>query len=290
MKIKPSIALCFCHLVLVGTANAVVLLHETFENVNQESYTTGTSLGGQSTHTGTGLSGTWSVANSAVQVNTNGSLSYQVAGGGGISDGGVYQQKLTASGSRRFGASLDPSVVIGMTGESSLYMRILVQVDTAFSNPNSFFWYPFSTSATAADFNNYVKFAGANNTSGQDASEATMGGIKISDINVRLPVTGSHLLVAKVDFNGTGATADKISLWIDPTPDSEATPHLSSTGTTSLTINNLQFLVLQNERVILDNVMYATAWSDVVPVPEPEILSWGVGALVVALIGFRRRR
>jgi hypothetical protein len=99
--------------------------------------------------------------------------------------------------------------------------------------------------------------------------------------------------VGRLTWDGNAGAYSALDVWVNPTQSDLGSP--DATRSLSTTINSLSELVFRagatggGPRSVMDELVIATSWDDVVPVPEPSVSALFGGLLAGCLIILRRR-
>jgi len=285
---RPSIAHCRPLLVLIMAitlpatwAQAVIIANDNF------SYSAG-DLHGQ--NGGTGWSDAWDADASSTETVVSTGLSYGITGGGTVGGDGSGALQIGAGGFGELAFRLLPS-----QSGNAVFFRALVKLsagtfETSGSPDALLFW--FDNAIAGGTHSTNIPNIGLLSDSNNDyavrlnsSTVARLGGHVDNDM---------HLIVGKLYKTAPGPTGyyNRFSMWLDPLAGDEAAPDATAT-TTSNYLQNFQYLGIRSNSLdtgdafIIDEILLADSFSDVVPLPEPATLAM---MLLGGLATIRRRR
>ena len=240
---------------------------------------------------------TWAGANWSWQAT---GLSYTDANG--TISGGSRALDYTGSNYQFRQVNVSPSSPITQT----VFVRFLAKLDAAptgtnlsglqfvinnnvSNNNNNYFpgFGVFAGGPSRTDGSQTNQFFAASNSSGLSnppAPTSLFGGLAGNSVN---------LVVGKLTWDGSEFSS--LSVWANPTSGDEATPS-ATIDISGLNITALSELVFRGgsttggPRGVMDEFAIATAWADVVVVPEPSTYAILLGLGALGFVMWRRRR
>jgi len=237
------------------SAQSTVIASDDFE-----SYSTGNLNGGSG---GTGWGDSWSVTNSQ-QVVADG-LTYNITDGATIG-GGDNALAITSNNNKLLNRQISSSIT------ETFFVRYLLQWQNGTIDSNDFV--ATGVNQTDSDYNTGRVFGLKTNEGSSNEDFFIRATSNFNDntySSEQLSVGSTYLVVVK--YTKGAGNFNQMDLWVNPAQGDESSP--DATRSTDLSVDTINYfgartVNISGETILIDELVLATEWDDVVP-PAPEV-------------------